>query len=185
MNIGELAKQSGLAASRIRFYEAEGLISQVGRQSNGYRRYSAEALQTLQLIQSAQQAGFTLQELKALMPAPGEHKREELIEALERKVVKDAFEVHKRKGTVGALRRVVEPFADILDITEWHELEPMGEPGTFTMSLALIGGLIDGERDVAAIIAALDAQFPGVPELGDDIEQFMEVARAQHWIELV
>lgn len=86
MNIGELAKQSGLAASRIRFYEAEGLISQVGRQANGYRRYSAEALQTLQLIQSAQQAGFTLQELKALMPAPGEHKREELIEALERKV---------------------------------------------------------------------------------------------------
>ena len=52
-------------------------------------------------------------------------------------------------------------------------------------SAALIGGLIDGERDVAAIIAALDAQFPGVPELGDDIEQFMEVARAQHWIELV
>ena len=51
-------------------------------------------------------------------------------------------------------------------------------------SAALIGGLIDGERDVAAIIAELDAQFPGVPELGDDIEQFMEVARAQHWIEL-
>ncbi|MDP1153743.1 MerR family DNA-binding protein, partial [Klebsiella pneumoniae] len=56
------------------------------RQSNGYRRYSTEALQTLQRIQSAQQAGFTLQELNALMPAPGEHKREELIEALERKV---------------------------------------------------------------------------------------------------
>ena len=51
-------------------------------------------------------------------------------------------------------------------------------------SAALIGGLIDGERDVAAIIAELDLQFPGVPELGDDIEQFMEVARAQHWIEL-
>ena len=51
-------------------------------------------------------------------------------------------------------------------------------------SAALIGGLIDGERDVAAIIAALEAQFPGVPELGDDIEQFMEVARAEHWITL-
>ena len=49
---------------------------------------------------------------------------------------------------------------------------------------ALIGDLIDGERDVAAIIARLEEQFPGVPELGDDIEQFMEVARAQHWIEL-
>ena len=51
-------------------------------------------------------------------------------------------------------------------------------------SAALIGGLIDGQRDVAAIIAELDSRFPGVPELGDDIEQFMEVARAQHWIEL-
>lgn len=51
-------------------------------------------------------------------------------------------------------------------------------------SAALIGGLIDGERDVAAIIAELDRQFPGVPELGEDIEQFMEVARAEHWITL-
>ena len=50
-------------------------------------------------------------------------------------------------------------------------------------SAALIGGLIDGERDVAAIIAELDAKFPGVPELGEDIEQFMEVARAELWIE--
>ena len=51
-------------------------------------------------------------------------------------------------------------------------------------SAALIGGLIDGERSVATIIVELDKQFPGVPELGDDIEQFMEVARAEHWIEL-
>ncbi|MFO2462201.1 pyrroloquinoline quinone biosynthesis peptide chaperone PqqD [Pseudomonas sp. 15FMM2] len=51
-------------------------------------------------------------------------------------------------------------------------------------SAALIGGLIDGERDVAAIIGELEKQFPGVPELGDDIEQFMEVARAEHWITL-
>ena len=51
-------------------------------------------------------------------------------------------------------------------------------------SAALIGGLIDGERSVATIIVELDKQFPGVPELGEDIEQFMEVARAEHWIEL-
>ncbi|KAB0518810.1 pyrroloquinoline quinone biosynthesis peptide chaperone PqqD [Pseudomonas extremorientalis] len=51
-------------------------------------------------------------------------------------------------------------------------------------SAALIGGLIDGERNVAAIIAELEKQFPGVPELGEDIEQFMEVARAEHWITL-
>ena len=51
-------------------------------------------------------------------------------------------------------------------------------------SASAIGGLIDGSRNVAAIIAELDQQFPGVPELGDDVEQFMEVARAEHWITL-
>ncbi|KTT11328.1 pyrroloquinoline quinone biosynthesis protein PqqD [Pseudomonas oryzihabitans] len=49
-------------------------------------------------------------------------------------------------------------------------------------SAAAIGELIDGQRDVAAIIAALDERFPGVPELGADVEQFMEVARAEHWL---
>ena len=51
-------------------------------------------------------------------------------------------------------------------------------------SASEIGGLIDGQRSVGAIIAALDEKFPGVPELGTDVEQFMEVARAEHWIEL-
>ena len=117
MNIGELAKQSGLAASRIRFYEAEGLISQVGRQAKGYRRYAPEALQTLQLIQSAQQAGFTLQELKALMPAPGEHKREELIEALERKVQQiegmQAQLAHSKTQLLGVIEAVRAQFPPI------------------------------------------------------------------------
>lgn len=52
-------------------------------------------------------------------------------------------------------------------------------------SASAIGGLIDGETSVDAIISQLDEKFPGVPELGVDVEQFMEVARAEHWIELV
>jgi DNA-binding transcriptional MerR regulator len=67
MQIGELAKRSGLTASRIRFYEAKGLIS-VARRANGYRAYSAEALVALNIIASAQDAGFTLGEIRRLMP---------------------------------------------------------------------------------------------------------------------
>lgn len=51
-------------------------------------------------------------------------------------------------------------------------------------SASLIGGLIDGQRSVSAIIEALQQQFPDAPEVADDIEQFMEVARAEHWIQL-
>lgn len=38
MKIGELARRTGLAASRIRFYEEAGLLV-VQRQANGYRDY--------------------------------------------------------------------------------------------------------------------------------------------------
>jgi pyrroloquinoline quinone biosynthesis protein D len=51
-------------------------------------------------------------------------------------------------------------------------------------SAGAIGGLIDGTLSVAQIIANLEARFPGVPELADDVEQFMEVARAKHWLQL-
>ena len=51
-------------------------------------------------------------------------------------------------------------------------------------SASLIGGLIDGQRDVAAIISELEQQFPDAPDVAVDIEQFMEVARAEHWIVL-
>jgi DNA-binding transcriptional MerR regulator len=66
VQIGQLAKRTGLSTSRIRFYEAQGLIS-VTRQANGYRSYSDEALVALNIIISAQDAGFTLEEIRRLM----------------------------------------------------------------------------------------------------------------------
>lgn len=43
MKIGELAKLTGLATSRIRFYEASGLIRSQ-RKANGYRDYAADTV---------------------------------------------------------------------------------------------------------------------------------------------
>ena len=68
MKIGELARRTGLAASRIRFYESIGLLRLVERQANGYRSYPEEAVLVLKLIISAQQAGFSLDELRTLLP---------------------------------------------------------------------------------------------------------------------
>lgn len=68
MNIGELARRTGLATSRIRFYERVGLLKQVERQANGYRRYPEDAVLVLQLITAAQRAGFSLDELRAVLP---------------------------------------------------------------------------------------------------------------------
>lgn len=87
MKIGELAKRSGLAPSRIRFYEASGLIRTVERQENGYREYGPEALWTLEIITGAQSAGFSLDEIRNLLPDNQDQwQHVELLASLERKV---------------------------------------------------------------------------------------------------
>jgi MerR family transcriptional regulator, redox-sensitive transcriptional activator SoxR len=66
MHIGELARQAGLRTSAIRYYEEIGILAPAGRIS-GRREYGPEALNTLSLVQAAQKAGFTLEEIRALM----------------------------------------------------------------------------------------------------------------------
>lgn len=87
MKIGELAKRTGLATSRIRFYEKSGLLSSVERKENGYRHYGPEVLWMLEIIAGAQNAGFSLDEIRSLLPdAQSEWQHEALMSSLQRKV---------------------------------------------------------------------------------------------------
>jgi DNA-binding transcriptional MerR regulator len=87
MKIGELAERTGLTASRIRFYEASGLISAVERNGNGYREYTNKAVLTLEIPTSAQSAGFSLQEIRSLLPPNlGAWQQDKLLSALKNKV---------------------------------------------------------------------------------------------------
>ena len=65
LSIGEVAQQAGLRASAIRYYEQAGLLPPP-RRSSGQRRYDASVLDRLALIQFAQRAGFTINEIHTL-----------------------------------------------------------------------------------------------------------------------
>jgi MerR family redox-sensitive transcriptional activator SoxR len=67
--IGDVAQASGRAASAIRYYERIGLIPAPGRVS-GRRRYPRAVLRTLAIIDTAQRAGLTLDEIRPLLAAP-------------------------------------------------------------------------------------------------------------------
>jgi DNA-binding transcriptional MerR regulator len=98
MKIGELARRSGLRTSRIRFYEAKGLLNVVSRKANGYREYPADALTVLGIIVGAQRTGFSLHEIKQILPADLDSwRRGELIGALRRKVA-DIEQMQRRLG---------------------------------------------------------------------------------------
>jgi MerR family redox-sensitive transcriptional activator SoxR len=77
MAIGEVATRTGMSASRIRYYEARGLLSEPER-SAGRRRYSDDVLRRLAIIDAAQRVGFTLAEIRDLLGARDEPAHERL-----------------------------------------------------------------------------------------------------------
>lgn len=58
-------------------------------------------------------------------------------EAVKRSVIRSSFFIHSRKGTIGALRRVVEPFGYLIEVIEWWQTEPRGVPGTFALKVGV------------------------------------------------
>jgi len=117
MKIGELATRTGLAPSRIRFYEASGLIA-AQRQANGYRSYAEQTVQTLGIITCAQQSGFSLEEIRRLLPGSEQQgwAHDELLASLQRKV-----------GEIEAMQlRLAQNKAQLLSIIAGIEGKPEG-----------------------------------------------------------
>jgi MerR family redox-sensitive transcriptional activator SoxR len=66
LSISAVARQAGLQPSAIRYYERVGLLVPPPR-AHGQRRYDPRVLQQLAVIGVAQQAGFTIAEIKTLL----------------------------------------------------------------------------------------------------------------------
>ncbi len=70
MDISDVARRSGVAASALRFYEEKGLIASLGRPGER-RRFAPQVLDQLALIALGQSAGFTLEEIRAMFAPNG------------------------------------------------------------------------------------------------------------------
>lgn len=89
-------------------------------------------------------------------------------EAVKRSVIRSSFYVHAHKGTIGALRRVVEPFGYLIEVIEWWQTEPQGVPGTFALKVGVaeegiseetyqeLSWLIDDARPVSRHMTGLE-----------------------------
>ena len=74
MNIGKVAKLSGLPAKTIRYYEDIGLV-EPERGQNGYRHYSQNDLHTLRFLQRARSLGFSIEQCRELLSLYEDHDR--------------------------------------------------------------------------------------------------------------
>lgn len=66
LSIGQLARRAGIAASALRFYEAEGLLAG-SRSAGGHRQYPRHALRRVAFIRAAQTVGLSLPDIKAAL----------------------------------------------------------------------------------------------------------------------
>ncbi|MBH0040485.1 MerR family transcriptional regulator [Pseudoalteromonas sp. SWN166] len=115
MKIGELAKLTNIPASTIRFYESKGLLTPNTRSANGYRRYTLQSLEKLQLIKFSQSLGFSLDEIPLLHNKNGELNHTVIIERLEQKQ-KEAdiliAQIQKKSQRIGSLTTLLNSYWD-------------------------------------------------------------------------
>ncbi|WP_029987267.1 MULTISPECIES: phage tail protein I [unclassified Serratia (in: enterobacteria)] len=57
-------------------------------------------------------------------------------EVVKRNVVTSAFYLHSHKGTIGAVRRVVEPLGYLIKVHEWWQTND--PPGTFRLDIGVL-----------------------------------------------
>jgi DNA-binding transcriptional MerR regulator len=91
MLINELSKKTGISIHTIRFYENKGLIQgTVNEQviSNNYKNYDESHIERIGVIREAQEAGFTLSEIKTLLDQwyGGDFPKEEQLKFLDTKI---------------------------------------------------------------------------------------------------
>ena len=99
--IAGFAREGGVGAETVRYYQRRGLLP-TPRKSGGIRRYGEEDVRRLRFIRTAQGAGFTLEEIGALLALEATNDRRrvralatERIAALDAKIaqMKDARDV--------------------------------------------------------------------------------------------
>jgi MerR family redox-sensitive transcriptional activator SoxR len=85
LTIGEVARQAGMRASRIRYYESVGVLPEPERVS-GMRRYDPDVVRRLEIIDVAQRVGFTLDEIRELLSTEQGTAHQQLRRLAERKL---------------------------------------------------------------------------------------------------
>jgi MerR family Zn(II)-responsive transcriptional regulator of zntA len=100
MKISELAKQTGISAHTLRYYEKIGLLARSNRTKSNYRVYNEDDVITAQFIKRSKECGFSLAETASLLAIKNDksaHVCAEAKQITQSKIVEIAEQIDKLK----------------------------------------------------------------------------------------
>lgn len=124
LDISQVAKQTDIAPSALRFYEEKGLIESVGR-SGMKRLFEPNVIVQLAFIQLGKAAGFSLEEIGTIVatndrPDIPRHRLLERIDELD-------TQIRRLKKLREAIRHVAEcPYTSHMDCPQFQRLLHIG-----------------------------------------------------------
>jgi MerR family transcriptional regulator, copper efflux regulator len=110
MNIGEAARESGVTAKMIRYYESVGLLAPKGRTESGYRVYGREEVHTLRFIRQARRLGFLVEDIRRLVALW--HDRSRASAEVKSIALAHVVELNQRIGELTQMRDTLAHLAD-------------------------------------------------------------------------
>jgi MerR family copper efflux transcriptional regulator len=113
MRIGDAARESGVPAKLIRYYESAGLLSPAGRDTNGYPIFDARNVHELRFIKRSRSLGFPIKEIDELLKLWRDKRRPS-------RKVRTVAEVHRQDvaARMQALRSITKVLTRLIDACE-------------------------------------------------------------------
>ena len=71
IRIGEVAERAGVSIDTVRYYERRRLLPRAPRTRGGFRVFAGDAVERVRFIKQAQELGFSLDEISALLTTGG------------------------------------------------------------------------------------------------------------------
>ena len=121
MKIGEVAEQTGLAVSNIRFYEKKGLLTPDRKEESKYREFSKEDVERLKKIVVLRKAGISIESIGLLL-----EEKVSLQETMEKQETELQEQMKQLEGAV-ALCNVLKSEASLKDLNADRYLNFMEE----------------------------------------------------------
>jgi len=140
MWITQAAKEAGVNAQTLRYYERRGLLARPPRRGSGYRDYPADAVRIVRFIKKAQELGFSLDEIEQLVRLRGVRRgeRQRVRAIAERKIQDIDQKIAHLQSMRGALTQLVDschhgvaadcPIIDALNDTVCLKADTTGTP---------------------------------------------------------